>query len=506
MKMRYIYVLLTFSFISTLFVSCSDLEEEIYSETVVENFYNNKEEIIGAYTRPWAHTQWVLPLTIFKLNELSADAAVTPTKSDGSNYSDGIYIALHEHKWTSEHPTIDEAWAITWEGIGFVNGVLEGIEPVDFEEKQVPISKAEMTAELRCLRAYWHMVACDLWGNVPITTKVSDPAYPATNTRKEVYEFIETELIATIDDLPVKKHAETYGYFTKAGAKTLLARLYLNSKVYADVEEYALCVDMCNEVILAANYELDENWQDPFLPTNEFSKENIFAFALDGVTGWSYNISAFTLPNVLKNKFGLQFDPFNEMYTVEEFYDSYNDLDNRKEQYLVGPQYGSDLNTPLVIIDKHIASITDAGLEEGARNYKHVFGENSQGHIHESDLVVLRYTDVILMKAEALMRQNGGVATQEAVDLVNQVRKRAFGDNFGSNKFTTTNLTMDELLAERGREFAYEGQRRTDLIRFGKFTGTRWAKDNVSEDYRTLFPIPLKQTNINPNLDQNPNY
>ena len=65
MKMRHIYILLTFSFISTLFVSCSDLEEEIYSETVVENFYNNKEEIIGAYTRPWAHTQWVLPLTIF---------------------------------------------------------------------------------------------------------------------------------------------------------------------------------------------------------------------------------------------------------------------------------------------------------------------------------------------------------------------------------------------------------------------------------------------------------
>ncbi len=502
--MKHIYIFIIFSFISTLFVSCSDLEEDIYSETVVENFYNNKDEIIGAYTRPWAHTQWVLPLTIFKLNELSADAVVTPTKSDGSNYDDGQNIAFHEHKWTSEHPTIDNAWAITWEGIGFINGVLEGIAPVDFEEKQVPISKAEMTAELRCLRAYWHLVACDLWGNVPITTKVSDPEYPASNTRKEVYEFIETELLDIIDDLPVKKHAETYGYFTKAGAKTLLAKLYINSKIYADKEDYSKCVDMCNGVI-GGVYELDENWQAPFLPTNEISKGNIFAFALDGVTGWSYNTSAFTLPNVLKTKLGLQFDPFNEMYTVEEFYDSYNDSDKRKDQYLVGPQYGDDLNTPLITIDKHINSLTEAGLEEGARNYKYVFGENSQGHIHEADLVVLRYADVILIKAEALMRQNGNVATQEAVDLVNQIRKRAFGDNYEANKYTTTSLTMDELLAERGREFAYEGQRRTDLIRFGKFTDARWAKE-ISEDYRTLFPIPLKQTNLNPNLEQNLGY
>lgn len=503
--MRYTYILLTFCFFGTLFVSCSDLEEEVYSETVVENFYNNSDEIIGAYTRPWAHTQWVLPLTIFKLNELSADAVVTPTKTDGSNYDDGKNIAFHEHKWTSEHQVIDNAWAITWEGVGFINGVLEGIAPVDFEEKKVPISKAEMVAELRCLRAYWHLVACDLWGNVPITTKVSDPAYPTSNTREEVYKFIETELLATIDDLPVKKHAETYGYFTKVGAKTLLAKLYLNSKVYTGTEDYAKCVDMCNQIMTAGNYELDENWQAPFLPTNETSKGVIFAFALDGVTGWSYNVSAFTLPNVLKTKLGLQFDPFNEMYTTEAFYDSYTDSDKRKEQYLVGPQYGDDPNTPLVTLDKHISSITSAGLEEGARNYKYVFGENSQGHIHEADLVVLRYADVILMRAEALMRQNGGAATQEAVDLVNQIRKRAFGDNYEANKYTTSNLTMDELLAERGREFAYEGQRRTDLIRFGKFTDARWAKE-VSDEYRTLYPKPQKQYDINPNLGQNTGY
>jgi hypothetical protein len=122
-----------------------------------------------------------------------------------------------------------------------------------------------------------------------------------------------------------------------------------------------------------------------------------------------------------------------------------------------------------------------------------------------NDFVVYRYADVLLMKAEALMRKNGGVATQEAVDLVNQIRSRAFNNN-ASKLYTTATLTLDALLAERGWEFATEGWRRNDLVRFGKFKDARGFKTVATDDTRNIFPIPKPELNANPNLVQNPGY
>ena len=109
------------------------------------------------------------------------------------------------------------------------------------------------------------------------------------------------------------------------------------------------------------------------------------------------------------------------------------------------------------------------------------------------------------MKAEALMRKNGGVATQEAVDLANQVRARAFPDD-NSKLYTTATLTLDELLAERGREFAGEGLRRNDQIRFGTYNKPMGFRTSEADEKYNLFPIPQDQLNNNPNLVQNPQY
>lgn len=106
------------------------------------------------------------------------------------------------------------------------------------------------------------------------------------------------------------------------------------------------------------------------------------------------------------------------------------------------------------------------------------------------------------------MRKNGGKASQEAVDLVNASRKRAFtSEDWEANQYTTTTLTLDELLAERGREFIFEGKRRTDLIRFGKYTTASWWDHKPSNDKtKELYPIPFQQIETNPNLIQNPGY
>ena len=102
---------------------------------------------------------------------------------------------------------------------------------------------------------------------------------------------------------------------------------------------------------------------------------------------------------------------------------------------------------------------------------------------------------------------NGGNATQEAVDLVNQVLQRDFSVNdFTKVKYTKVTLTMDELLNERGREFAYEMFRREDLIRFGKFQEAWWEKDQDADKHLEIFPIPFTVLTANPSLKQNPGY
>ncbi len=513
--MKKIYKLFLCCLIAGSIFSCSDLEEEVYSEVVSSTFFQTKEQIIGAYTRPWAHVEWVFPHSIFHITELSADAAAWTAKATGDGYDGGKWITLHNHKWTAKHNEFNAAWADLWKGVAFTNAVLEGIEDVDFTTKNMPITKVEMTSQLKCLRAYLYYIACDLWGNVPIVTKVADPEYPTTNSRKEVYAFIESELLSVIPNLGAKSD-ENYGYFSKSAAQTLLAKLYINSKVFTGTEEYQKCIDACDAVISSGNYQLDGGWQDPFLSNNDISKENIFAFALNGTSSFSYSLSVKTLHYAHQEGFNLSFGTWNGIVTQETFYDSYNDLDLRKNQYLIGAQYKAGTTEPLLcsreldgqplVITKSVTAMNGAGENEGARCYKYPLDPGTMAHNPKNDLVILRYADVLYMKAEALMRMNGGVATAEAVNLINPVRQRAFGTNYETNgKYTTTTLTMDELLADRGREFSYEGYRRNDLIRFGKFNSSWWEKD-VSEEFRALYPIPFKQVNINPNLTQNEGY
>ena len=122
-------------------------------------------------------------------------------------------------------------------------------------------------------------------------------------------------------------------------------------------------------------------------------------------------------------------------------------------------------------------------------------------------MVVFRYADILFMKAECIMRLNGGTATQEAVDLVNKVRKRNFSSgNFNTAKYTISKLTMGELLDERGREFAYEMLRREDLIRFEKFGEAWWEKPADADKHFEIFPIPQNVLTANPSLKQNPGY
>jgi hypothetical protein len=193
---------------------------------------------------------------------------------------------------------------------------------------------------------------------------------------------------------------------------------------------------------------------------------------------------------------------------LEKFYKSYDDKDVRKKQWFVGPILNSKGDTIVyngkkAIITPKISKPEDESNGnnfDGARFVKFEI-EPGIAHHANNDFPVYRYADILLMRAEALMRLNGGAATDEAVKLANQVHKRT-----GLDDYTTATLDLNELLKERGRELAWEGHRRQDLIRFGKF-GDPWEFKNPSSSYRTLFPIPDWVREAAPGVyTQNPGY
>lgn len=144
----------------------------------------------------------------------------------------------------------------------------------------------------------------------------------------------------------------------------------------------------------------------------------------------------------------------------------------------------------------------------GARFNKYKTGRLSDPNYRENHFMIYRLTEIYFDKAEALMRKNNKMATQEAVDLINESRKRAFATaDWPAAAYTTATLTMDELLAEKGREFVFEGKRRTDIIRFGRFnSGSWWDHTPTNDVNKEVYPIPSTQIANNPNLKQNDGY
>lgn len=211
---------------------------------------------------------------------------------------------------------------------------------------------------------------------------------------------------------------------------------------------------------------------------------------------------------------GLLTQPWNGPCTLGSFYDKYDDSDARKAQWFVGPilrnltsgdtllySNGSTLeNVPAIITDT-VTTLIDPSARntfEGPRFVKFELERGIEYHAN-SDFPIYRYADVLMMKAECLMRQAGGSATPDAVELVNQVRRRT-----GLPDYTVAKLTLDELLDERGREFAWEGHRRQDLIRFDNyFCNGTWEFKEKSSVNRKIFPIPQWVLTANPAYKQN---
>lgn len=505
-------------FAATLLVysSCKKLDEKVYSAVTSETFFKNSDQVVSGYVMPYSFLQTHIYQVHFALQEFTSDEAVAPVRG-GYVDQNGAWIRFHQHTWTSSEPWIETEWSNMFQAIGFCNNFIGAIKGRDVSTMKLPISKEQMIAEVKMVRALHYYWALSDFGNIPIVEHVGEQN-PPTKTSAEVFAFIEKEIKDNIPLLGEKGDNTWYGHFTKTAAHSLLAKLYLNAKALTGTARWDDCIAECDAVVNSGKYSLDSTWNTPFLVNNETSNENILVVPFDATQAPQFNAVQQQLHWDLASKYNLNFRDGCWYKTVsdESFYNKFKSNDYRINQWLAGPQTFTDENgnqQPVLdeagnslVISPKIEKLfnTDGGWTDGAINIKYQIEVGGLDNMN-NDLVVFRLADIKFMKAESLMRKNGNAATQEAVDLINIVRARSFAVGDPDAKFTTTTLTMDELLNERAREFAYEMFRREDLIRFGHFTDAWWEKP-VSDKKYEIFPIPLNVLTANPALKQNPGY
>jgi starch-binding outer membrane protein, SusD/RagB family len=512
--------------------SCTDLEEELYSDVTAENFFKTDQEFVAALGQAYSafgglgnHSN------LWSIQELASDELVIATKG-GDWYDGGILLQLHEHEWTKDNGFFNNAWGFMYGGVNTCNRLIYQFEQLAQVSPDAAVQSEAFISELRAVRALWYYWLLDSFGNVPLAVDFTATAAPATTPRAQVYAFIESELNAVIDDLPTAKDASTYGRMTRWAALAIKTKLYLNAGVYTGTPQWQKAIDAATELIDDGPFSLEGTYSTNFGTRNNTSNENIFVYAYDKVFAQGFNWPMMTLHYASQGVYKLTDQPWNGYAVVEEFYNSYVDpaknpgpqgpvwkgkalapsvgtQDERLSNFIVGPQFNPDGSratdpgfdssdpdgAPLTFTPEINEIYPNSWRQGGARIGKYEYEQGGTANL-SNDFVVFRLADIILSLAEAKWRLNA--ADAQALTLVNQIRTRAGVDVYAT-------LDADKLLAERGREMFAEMTRRQDLIRFDKFGAAWWEKAASTATYK-LFPIPKPQLDANNKLVQNPGY
>jgi len=362
-------------------------------------------------------------------------------------------------------------------------------------------------AEARFLRAlsYWH--ALDLFGNVPFVTEEDGIGayHPPQTNRPELFSYIEEELLEIEDNMAAPNEVE-YGRADRGALWTLLAKLYLNAEVYTGQDRYSDVITYTEKIINEGGYSLEDEYEHLFLADNEALNEIIFGIRYDGDRTQTYGGTTFIIKAAIGGEMSATDLGVDEgwggLRTTGPLYDLFDDeADPRGMFFTEGQQ-------------KEIESISDFAHGIAVQKFKNLDRQGNPGSnavFPDTDFPMFRLADVYLMYAEANLRGGGGSETT-AIDYINELRERAYGDN--SENIVAADLDLSFILDERGRELYWECHRRTDLIRFGKFTGGDYLwpwKGNTQSGIATdskynLFPIPDADMTANPNLTQNTGY
>lgn len=526
---------------ATLATGCTKLKDDSYTEIISSQFQPTDDDLASLLGNAYSNWRFVLLDWdgLWRAQELSADQQVIPGRPNGW-VDGGVYKRIHQHEWTPDEGIIVQTWTRTYAGINNCNRIIYQIE-----SGLIPIANnpEAVIAEIKVLRAAYYYILCDMFGNIPVVTQFDLPEgyLPEQQTRAEVYHFIISEITANIDLLNEENNISTYGKFNKWAAYTLLAKTYLNAEVYSGTAQWQASLDACDAVINSgAGYLLEPNQKNVFVTENQNSREIIFALPLDEnfTNNWNaFDLHMQSLSPENQSSYNLLSAPWGGMCAIPQFINSYDTDDLRLEQnWIQGQQYtasgqaimaalGAYSGQPLIYINE-VPSIDASEVIHGYRlgKFEIKMGANVQ---LSNDFPVYRYAEVLMMKAECLLRLG---RADEAAAIVSQVRQRAFPDqpqkatvtgaellggsvydygrrdSYSSTSQGGADIPYGRFLDELAWEFDQEGHRRTDMIRFGAFTTKSWFSHDASNPNKSLFPLPRVELNKNDNLVQNLGY
>lgn len=484
---------------------------------------------------------------IYDYNTLTTDEAMIPIRG-GDWYDGGLWNAMYQHRWTADDQSLYDTWKYIYKVIVLANKSLDIIS-----SKSGVLSAAqqqEYRAEVRAIRAMFYYYAMDMFGRIPLVLSTDEQCYSSLfqgqTDRSSVFHFVFQELQQVLPSLPDQhsnKEGNYYGRITQPVVNFLLAKLALNAEIYMyddwtqgyanrpkgsdihfsvpaadasshdgakELNAWETCIYYCDK-LAEEGYVLESDDAFNFSTHNETSKENIFTIPMDkniyinqfhylfrsyhythgGALGWgSENGTCATISTMKANHYG---EADEDARCKMNFVAGVVKVD--------GHELLMDNGKPLEYQPFEVAqNLTNSKFIKtaGARMAKYEVDRTSymDGKLQSNDIVLFRYADALLMKAEAKVR-NGENGDEE----LNRIRARV--------GMPYRKATLDNILEERLLELVWEGWRRQDLIRFGKFTGAydlRTPLQGESSGYTTVFPIPQKCIDLNSELVQNKGY
>lgn len=488
---------------------------------------------------------------IYDYNTLTTDEAMIPIRG-GDWYDGGLWNAMYQHRWSADDQSLYDTWKYLYKVIVLANKSLDIIS-----NKSALLSAAqqeEYRAEIRAIRAMFYYYAMDMFGRIPLVLSSAEQLHSSLfqgqTDRSSIFQFVFQELQQVLPSLPDQhsnKEGNYYGRITQPAVNFLLAKLALNAEIYmyddwtqgyasrpkgSDIHfsvpasdaslrngdkvdcrklnAWETCIYYCDK-LAEEGYVLESDDSFNFSTHNETSKENIFTIPMDkniytnqfhylfrsyhythgGVLGWgSENGTSATISTMKANHYG---EADEDVRCKMNFVAGVVKVD--------GHELLMDNGKPLEYQPFEVAqNLTNSKFVKtaGARMAKYEVDRTSymDGKLQSNDIVLFRYADALLMKAEAKVR-NGENGDEE----LNRIRARV--------GMPYRKATLDNILEERLLELVWEGWRRQDLIRFGKFTGAydlRTPLQGESSGYTTVFPIPQKCIDLNSELVQNKGY
>lgn len=470
---------------------------------------------------------------IYDYNTLTTDEAMNPIRG-GDWYDGGLWENMYKHTWNANDMYLYNVWKYLFKVIVLSN---QSLSVIDSHKQLLTAEQAEnYKAEVRAVRALFYYYAMDMFGRIPIVTAYDvKPNQVVQSERSEVFKFIVEELqdvAPQLADKHANKEGDYYGRITRPVVNFLLAKLALNAEIYADddwtdedkldgkdifftvngnkLNAWQTCVWYCDQ-LTQEGYELETDYASNFSVHNENSKENIFTIPLDknlylneyhylfrsrhykhgGAYGGSSENGTCATVSTIK-AYGYGTDHVDNRFKTNFYADTV---------FVDGKKIYLDNGKPLVYMPLELKlNLSDSPYKQtaGARVGKYEVDRTAyaDGKQVDNDIVLFRYGDALLMKAEAKVR-NGEDGSIE----LNAIRDRV--------GMPHVEPTLNNILKERLLELVWEGWRRQDLIRFGKYTKAydqRIPIENENTGFTTVFPIPQKCLDLNKNLKQNKGY